>query len=210
MACEQAGGVLRKELDVHAETVGRKVPKTLILLSVVIFALVSAGCGGRPGQSVSNHSEQPSKDPIKLSKDQQTVVDELGYPASFSIYLDEVDGKPIRKETWRYHGVGSTFMFSNGTFELLKSDLSPAPADSKAPTVRPTQFGPKTDRADITALIGKPQAQAKINPELLKGAKVYQYSGGVTVGMAGDRVVYVEANLYRPKSGNSDGGGETQ
>jgi len=145
---------------------------------------------------VSRRAEAAAQAPYTLSAEQQQVVDEIGYPDSFTLLfyqdLDEQDQfYDIRFESWHYGAAGRDIVFVNG------ETISDEPADARedglvAAPYRPEQFSASMRLKDVLASAGiSGYVRAAADPALVASGEVY-IASQLAFGMKAGRLMAVE------------------
>jgi len=145
---------------------------------------------------VSREAEAPAQPPYALSAEQQQVVNEIGYPESFTLLfyqdLDEQDRfYDVRFECWHYAAAGRDITFVNG--EMISDEPTDAAADALiAAPYRPEQFAASMRLKDILASARISEyARAAADPILVTSGEVY-FASQLTFGMKAGRLSAVE------------------
>jgi len=150
----------------------------IFLLGVVTFFIIS----GFPNGS-------------KLSSDQSELVDDLGYPTSYTIAFGEtvINGeyKQVRYESWNYEKHGRSFLFVDGKFT---ADENIAFVDKADPfPITPNEFGEEMSFEEVKGIIGgEPNVSASVPESLLENAKVYDFEEQIKIGVINDKVIYIQ------------------
>lgn len=132
---------------------------------------------------------------VKLSSQQQELVDRFGYPNTFILTFGEMavadEYKPVRFEAWNYDELGRRFYFVDGQFQRdVDIDFV---ENGQYPSLRPSQFPQNTSWKKVQEIIGtSPQTQAEIQPRLMEDTSVYDFWGQVKVAVNEDKVVYIQ------------------
>lgn len=136
-----------------------------------------------------------SPEEYTYSPDQTDVIDEIGYPRSFSIlfYHDEdSDGDQVyvRYENWFYPDLGVSLTFENGTLVSEESMESYAPISTR---YQPAMFTAFMDRESLAAAAEIEEwFILPVEEELLVDADLY-FAEGLTFGLQAGDLVYLEA-----------------
>ncbi len=145
---------------------------------------------------VSSRAEPPAQAPYSLSVEQQQLVDEIGYPESFTLLfyqdLDERDQfYDIRFECWHYASAGRDIVFVNG--EKTSDEPADPPGVSLiAAAYRPEQFAASMRLKDVLAATGISRyVRAATDPALVSSGEVY-IASQLTFGMKAGRLMAVE------------------
>lgn len=189
----------------------RNRKSTLIILIVVLGTLLAGGLIlltslNNAFQNSVKLAEGVTINPsvtqsYPLSEEQTGIIDQYGYPDSFTItfYIEEFDPNydgEVRDETWRYYSSGIEFDFYNGSLMFTNPILDP-PAQWIALPYRPEQFTAYSDLETIlaSALITD-FIEFPLDQELIKKGKLY-YAPGLTFGTADGRLIYVETIMMQ-------------
>jgi hypothetical protein len=155
-----------------------------------------------PAQATSIPSdEEPALDipTVRLSDQQQLLVDEFGWPDSFTILEADVEqGEPVRYETWTYYKGLITFTFFDGIFqvegeaEMLPTGFIPAP-------YRPTQFtlGASLEQVDAL-LLDYPLVPLENSEVVNPGAEMF-VAQQLVLGFINNHLFYVDALAFVPE-----------
>jgi len=172
------------------------------LLVVAVFLLAGAylwmymDYTGPTLVRVSSEAEAPARPPYALSAVQQQVVNEIGYPESFTLLFyqdrDEEDQfYDIRFECWHYAAAGRDIAFVNGEM------ISDEPADVVeevliAAPYRPEQFAASMRLKDVLASARISEyARAAADPILVSSGEAY-FDSQLTFGMKAGQLSAVE------------------
>lgn len=144
----------------------------------------------------SHQVEPPAQAPYTLSTEQQQLVDEIGYPDSFTLLfyqdLDEQDqAYDIRFECWHYGTAGRDIVFVNG--EKISDEPAEAPeSELVAAPYRPEQFAASMSLKDVLASTGILEyVRAAADPDLVTSGEVF-FVNQLTFGMKAGRLMTVE------------------
>lgn len=136
-----------------------------------------------------------SPDLAKPSEDQQELVNEFGYPDTFTLTMMD----DVRYETWNYYELEQSFMFLNGSF-IENVTIENVTDDFQFPDFKPTQFKENMTLGDVRKFLGDPTIEGEISSELLENAKIYDFWDQVKVGTKEEKIVYVETlPVYIPE-----------
>lgn len=145
---------------------------------------------------VSHQVEPPAQVPYTPSTEQQQLVDEIGYPDSFTLLfyqdLDEQDqAYDIRFECWHYGAAGRDVVFVNG--EMVSDEPAEAAGQALVSSpYRPEQFSASMGLKDVLASTGISEyVHAAADPALVASGEVY-FAGQLTFGMKAGRLMTVE------------------
>ena len=136
-----------------------------------------------------------TKDAVKLSSQQQELVDRFGYPTTFLLTFGEMavkgEYKPVRFEAWNYDELGRRFYFVDGEFQKdVDIDFV---ENAQYPKLRPSQFAKDVTWEKVKEIIGtSPLAQADVQPEIMENTRVYDFWGQVKVAVEEDKLVYIQ------------------
>jgi len=165
--------------------------KNLLILLLITLIVLAAGV------VVYFLVIKPSKsqDQVKLSSQQQELVERFGYPTTFILTFGEmaVTGQyqPVRFEAWNYDQLGRRFYFVDGEFQ---KDIDIDFIDNgQYPKLRPSQFPQDISWEKIKEIIGtSPLAQADIQPEIMEKTTIYDFWGQVKVASRENKVLYIQ------------------
>lgn len=135
------------------------------------------------------------QDPVKLSSQQQELVERFGYPTTFILAFGEMAvGKkyqPVRFEAWNYDELGRRFYFVDGEFQKdVDIDFV---ENGQYPKLRPSQFPKDITWKKTKEIIGtSPLAQADVQPEIMENTTIYDFWGQVKVVVENDKVVSIQ------------------
>ena len=140
--------------------------------------------------------------------DRAEVYENLGRPDAFDISIVEVEGVPVRMESWRYYQYGSQVDFVDGS-ALWIVELDPVPEG----TVFAAWYDPRdfVDGISGTAAI---QLATQSSPSKLVPQRISLAEGGedlagglalvgdqIVIGLYENQVVYVETIALMPEGG---------
>lgn len=170
----------------------KKLRRTILIWTVVI---TMAALGNEAGKYFVNAApEVKTRKIAALSVDQRELVQEVGYPDTFTIVFSAAKGKSLREETWNYYDLSTAFAFRNGKYAAGDTLAQVPPDDTFMPQVKPSSFTPSMSLADISSLIEeKPFRSRKLSHELLPGATIYGYPSGLYVGEIDGKIAYVQS-----------------
>lgn len=131
---------------------------------------------------------------VELSPQQQELVEQFGFPNTFSLVFGEMMIKggyqPVRFETWNYNDIGRRFYFIDGQF--VKDADIPFAEKARYPNLRPTWFGKDMTFDQIKKVIGtEPLVSAELIPEIIENGRIYDFFGQVRVGEVDGKMVYL-------------------
>ena len=143
-----------------------------------------------------------------LSADQQALVEARGYPDSFTITFYREEFTPdfqgeVREEIWRYFDEELSFNFYNGekTFEEAIPPVSPGWIPAQ---YRPDQFAAYAGLKETLASAGiRDYFELPLEDELVRGGRLY-FAPGLTFGLTGDRLIYVETISMAEEGGQNE------
>jgi hypothetical protein len=144
---------------------------------------------------VARPAEPPSQAPYALSSEQQQVVEELGYPESFTLlFYQDLDEQnmfyDIRFESWHYAAAGRDIVFANG--EKISDEAVVYGEALVATPYRPEQFGASMRLKDVLASTGITEyVRTAADPALVASGEIYVASQ-LTFGMKAGRLMTVE------------------
>lgn len=145
---------------------------------------------------ISREAQAPTQPPYALSAEQQQVVNEIGYPESFTLLfyqdLDEQDRfYDVRFECWHYAAAARDIAFVNG--EMISDEPADAAADALiAAPYRPEQFAASMRLKDILASARISEyARAAADPILVSSGEIY-FASQLAFGMKAGRLSAVE------------------
>jgi hypothetical protein len=167
------------------------------VLVVVVYLWLYADYTGPTLVQSSGQAEPPARAPNTLSTEQQQLVEEIGYPDSFTLlFYQDLDEQgqfyDVRFESWHYGVAGREVVFVNG--ETTRDE----PADVKQSTpvaapYRPEQFTASMRLKDVLASTGISEyARAAADPALVASGEVY-FARQLAFGMKDGRLMAVEA-----------------
>lgn len=162
--------------------------KIALGIAIALVALVAGGL------AIGYFTGEQQAATVSLSDEQQEVVDELGYPDTFSLAMDGED----REEIWNYHSLRSSFYFANGRYIQSDNTLELLPPDVELPKLKPTDFGNRLTLTQIQDMAGDELASSEsLQVEKFGAIKGHQFSGGLFVGSRDDKIAYVATQPYR-------------
>ena len=131
-----------------------------------------------------------------LSAEQQDLVDEFGWPHSFSLLqMPDAEGTPVRYETWTYHDGETTYIFLDGTY----AGWEPAqhvPQAILATPYFPTQFALGAAPKQVGALLdGGEWAPLFASEPLMEDAEIL-IGPQLIAGFASGELIYLEAVAF--------------
>jgi hypothetical protein len=183
-----------------------RVPWRGCLLGILCFAgmaLLAAAYlwiymdySGPTRVQVPHQAQTPDQAPYVLSAVQQQVVNEIGYPDSFTLLFyqdrDEQDGLyDIRFECWHYAVAGRDIAFVNG--EMISDEPADAVDDVLlAAPYRPEQFAASMRLKDVLASARVSEyVRTAADPVLVSSGEVF-FASQLTFGMKAGRLSAVE------------------
>ena len=136
---------------------------------------------------------------LKLSAQQQALVDEFGYPDTFvlSSYEETIEGGTtrIRDETWYYYRVLTNFSFINGKF-VASNSIDRLPDDLIYPKYSPDMFQVGMTLAEVKKLLGDAKGVGVevnalgLNDKSLDNFQLY-FAGQISLAFVEDSLCYV-------------------
>jgi hypothetical protein len=137
-----------------------------------------------------------AKSPYTLSSEQQQLVDEIGYPESFTLLFYQEQGEgdrvyDIRFECWHYGAAGREIVFVNGEETSDESVTMQTEALSSTP-YRPEQFAASMRLKDVLGSIGvSTYAHAAADPGLVREGETY-FASHIAFALQAGRLMAVE------------------
>lgn len=187
----------------------KKFP-TLILF--LIFPLVLGLACNMPNRQ--SGSAQINKTDLvfalegKLTNHRTEIYADLGRPDAFDISIVEVEGVPVRRESWRYYQYGAQVDFVEGA-ALWVVELDPVPEETLfAAWYDPLDFmdGITGAQAIQVATAASPTGVVPQRIDLAQGGQ--DLVGGfalvgdqIIIGLFEDQVVFVETIALMPEGG---------
>ena len=143
-------------------------------------------------QALAEAPSPPVRDSRWLSSDQQSVVDDFGYPDIFRLMeVDDLDGRPARYEYWTYFKGSITYSFRDGAFLSATDETYPEGGVLPTP-YRPETFMLGNSADDVVAMLGLEDAgRFAIEGGLVPGGAVVA-GDRLLLGFLDERLVYVE------------------
>ena len=138
---------------------------------------------------------------VDLSDQQQLLVDEFGWPDSFTILeVDDDQGQKVRFETWTYYAGKIIYTFFDGVFQV-EGYIDPIDEEAIISPYRPDQFALGATPEQIGALITSGDfTRIPDEGSGLEGVDLY-VADQLVVGFEEDRLVYVDALVFLPEGG---------
>jgi len=132
---------------------------------------------------------------VSLSEQQQKLVDQFGYPNHFILVFGQMvidnEYQDVRYEAWSYDQLGRRFNFVDGDF-ADDTDIS-FELEAQYPDLKPSYFAQNMTFEEVKNVIGsEPSISADVLPEIAEDMQIYDFHGQVKVGIAEDKVVYIE------------------
>lgn len=134
----------------------------------------------------------PVRDLRWLSADQQSLVNDFGYPDLFRLMeVDDLDGLPARYEYWSYLKGNITYLFRNGVFLSATHESYPSGGVLPVP-YRPEQFilG-ESESAIVDSLRQEDVGSFAVGDGFLPGGTLVA-GDRLLLGFFDERLVYVE------------------
>lgn len=162
----------------------------LKIIPIIIVILLAIGSFW-----YSSRTKTKPQEVVKLSPQQQELVDKFGYPTTFVLSFGEEfvsnESKFSRHEIWNYNHLGRRFRFVDGEFKAAE-DMLPL-KDAKYPQLHPSMFENDLTFDEVKKITqAQPTAISETDPELLEGAKTYNFAGQLIVGEHEDKVVFIQ------------------
>ncbi len=179
------------------------------LLVSAIAGLLLCGCGGialwrdysggseddRNGVARTAASSEAVRviDTATLSVDQRGVVEEFGWPHSFTVAdLSDSDGSTVRFETWQYLDAGVAYSFSEGRF-LNWETIDAVPDGLIAAPYRPNLFALGQTSEEVRGAIEPDDWEQLEGMEvLLEGVETYA-ADQLLLTFRDDRLIMIDA-----------------
>lgn len=158
-----------------------------------VSAVVSSLClalvvGAIPFMPACKKSAPPAtSDPVKVSEDQESLINRFGYPDTFVLAMRE----NIRIEIWTYYTMERSFIFLDGEF-ANDEFIAELPEGFNFPKFRPTQFSQGMSFAQAKQILGQPTAMGELIPELMENTTIYDFHDQVKVAVKDAEVIYVQ------------------
>ena len=143
---------------------------------------------------------------VELSAEQARLVEEFGYPETFTLLLyAAADGSgPRRTETWLYHDLQTSFSFLDGRF-VTSASLKDTFSGATFAAYRPTAFAHGMRPAAVRAMLGTPAwvrlplDELEVPIEGLEGLVLY-FADRLILGFTADELVLVQSVPGAPLS----------
>jgi hypothetical protein len=178
--------------------------------------LVARGYLERSGQSLTEVltdprlqiTEEPafhfvSSETFQLSDQQQVVVDDFGWPHSFTIIeAEDPDGASVRYEIWNYYVGATAYTFLDGEFQYTEL-VEPLEGDLILTPYHPDQFmlGMTSETLQAT-LSGREWVSMPGADFFREGVDIFVNQQLVT-GFYENRLIYIEAYGFEKEGGGS-------
>jgi hypothetical protein len=153
------------------------------------------------GEEVAHTAVPAAPLTAQLSEQQQLLVDEFGWPDSFTILeADDDQGGVVRYETWTYYAGKIIYTFFDGVFQV-EDYTEPISRDAILSPYHPDQFalGASSDQVGAWVVSGD-LIQIPDEGGGLEGIDLYA-AEQLIVGFEADRLVYVDALVFLPEGG---------
>jgi hypothetical protein len=195
----------------------KKVPWPLIVITTTL-ALLSICCGfpSSGANDVKENDEQlmetgepmptenlpvstESSDEFNLSEQQLTVVNDFGWPDSFTITeIDNTQGEHIRHEIWVYYQGRTSYVFLNGLF-ISSNEVEELPQGYMPTPFQPDQFQTGTSLDRLQIQIGESELLPLDDSDVISDGVQLYFGQQLIIGFMEDRLVYVEALAFIPE-----------
>ena len=183
----------------------------MILLVITLLLLISCNLPflfSRTSQSNEIEELQAALSG-EVVDNRQDVYSLLGRPDAFDIAVVEVEGTPVRTESWRYYQYGAQVDFVDGS-AIWVSELEPVPED----TIFAAWYNPLDFVDGITGTqaieVATAASPARVMPQQIalsdgddEMAGGYALIGDqIVIGLYEDQVVYIETIAFMPEGGD--------
>lgn len=158
----------------------------------LVVVLVLAGCSGDDDPAAATSDAAGVAESASVDR-RPAILAEMGAPDSFSVSADEVDGEPVRLESWRYHEEATQIDFVDG--EILWSiELERIPDGSLYPLrYEPAQFELLASAAEVRDVLpGVELTTIDLDDETIPDG-VMLAGEQLLLGFVDDQLIYVEA-----------------
>ena len=184
--------IVKQQTQELADREGRGVPTAFIAGEEILGAQPYDVFAAAIDQALVAAPSPPVWDSRWLSSDQQSVVDDFGYPDVFRLMeVDDLDGHPARYEYWTYFKGNVTYLFREGMF-LSATDKSYPEGGVQPVPYRPEQFMLGESAQDVVNRLGLEDVGSfAIGNELLPGGELVA-SDRLLLGFLDERLAYVE------------------
>jgi len=157
-----------------------------------------------PGLIQSTSSPSTEQPPlvlptVALLQQQQLLIDEFGWPDSFTILEADADqGDPVRFETWIYYRGKISYTFFDGIFQV-EGDVETLPQGFISTPHHPDQFPLGASPDQIQALLPDYTLVPLENSEAIQpGAEMF-VAQQLVLGFLDNRLFYVDALAFIPE-----------
>lgn len=184
--------IVKQQTQALADREGRGVPTTFIAGEEILGAQPYDVFAAAIDQALAAAPSPPVWDSRWLSGDQQSLVDDFGYPDVFRLMeVDDLDGHPARYEYWTYFKGNITYLFREGMFLSATDESYPEGGVQPVP-YRPEQFMLGESAQDVVNRLGLEDVGSfAIGNELLPGGELVA-SDRLLLGFLDERLAYVE------------------
>jgi len=195
----------------------RKVPWPLIVIMITL-ALLSICCGfPTPVTNSVNEDDEAllesdevisteqlpvsteSSYEFNLSEQQLTLVNDFGWPDSFTITeIDNTQGDHIRHEIWVYYQGRTSYVFLNGFF-ISSNEVEALPQGYIPTPYKPDQFKTGMSQEQMLAQLGETELFPLEDSDVIAEGVQLHFGQQLMLGFMLDRLVYVEALAFIPE-----------
>ena len=136
---------------------------------------------------------------VALSEDQQLVFEDFGWPDTFTLSeIDNLEGEPIRYETWVYYDGKSSFTFADGVFitsgeaQALSEGFVPGP-------YQPNHFILGASPEQVKEWMGNnPLTSVEESDHIQEGVEFF-IGQQVLLGFLDDRLFFIDTLAFIPE-----------
>ncbi|MBE0697678.1 MAG: hypothetical protein IH586_12220 [Anaerolineaceae bacterium] len=182
---------------------------TMICICVGAVLVINAGSFSKP--SPTSTSQSLSLDEAlaqETSDDRLELIARLGWPDSFTITIQTIEGVEVRCETWRYYQYATRVDFVDGEIAWTM-EIDPAPEGAIFPAwYYPLDFENGMSPADAArmAAISAPTGEETQTIDLSSAGEdlqdaVIMAGDQILMGFQEGRLVYVETMALFPEEG---------
>ncbi len=165
--------------------------RVLVVLLIIFILLIATITGLIIGY---RYNQKPRA--VKISSEQQELIEEAGYPDTFAILISDNH----RYEIWSYYDMRTSFYFVDGRYIRADNTLKPLPKGAVLPKIKPTSFPNNISLTQINKLLDdEPAVVASVEVEGVGSIKGYQYLKGIFVGTRNSKVTFIQTQAYEVK-----------
>jgi hypothetical protein len=177
-----------------------------VIACCVVLAILAYSFGLLNWYLTDDRVDQPqeitlidNQDPVELSEDQHLVYDDFGWPDTFTISeIDNLEGIPIRYETWVFYNGKSSFTFADGVF-IASGEAQALPEGYIPAPYQPNQIKLGASTEQVKEWMGSNPFTAVEESDNIQEGGEFFVGQQILLGFLDDRLFFVDTFAFVPE-----------